>query len=148
MSKRYSKTCIRRFFASIINNQYFTIFILLSITVNTVTLSMDRYPIELKQAASLESINNVTTWIFVFEMVVKVLGMGIKTYAQDSMNQFDAIVVIISIIEFILVLDQKEGDQKEGDNMSLTIFRGFRLLRVFRLFRRWKTFHKMMVKIG
>lgn len=109
---------------------------------------MDRYPIELKQAASLESINNVTTWIFVFEMVVKVLGMGIKTYAQDSMNQFDAIVVIISIIEFILVLDQKEGDQKEGDNMSLTIFRGFRLLRVFRLFRRWKTFHKMMVKIG
>ena len=32
--------------------------------------------------------------------------------------------------------------------MSLTIFRGFRLLRVFRLFRKWKTFHKMMVKIG
>jgi p-aminobenzoyl-glutamate transporter AbgT len=32
--------------------------------------------------------------------------------------------------------------------MSLTIFRGFRLLRVFRLFSKWKTFHKMIVKIG
>ena len=32
--------------------------------------------------------------------------------------------------------------------MSLTIFRGFRLLRVFRLFSKWETFHKMIVKIG
>ena len=31
--------------------------------------------------------------------------------------------------------------------MSLTIFRGFRLLRVFRLARRWESFHKMTVKI-
>ena len=38
------------------------------------------------------------------EMVVKVLGMGLKTYATDSMNQFDAIVVIISIVEFILMI--------------------------------------------
>ena len=89
------------------------------------------------------------------EMVVKVLGMGLKSYAMDSMNQFDAIVVIISIVEFILmigadpdlVVDAAEEEQK-SENMSLTIFRGFRLLRVFRLFRKWKTFHKMMVKIG
>lgn len=32
--------------------------------------------------------------------------------------------------------------------MSLTIFRGFRLLRVFRLARNWDSFHKMMVNIG
>ena len=86
MSRKYSKSCVRNFFYKIINNQYFTIFILLCITVNTITLSMDRYPIELSQASNLESINNVTTWIFVMEMVVKVLGMGLKTYAMDSMN--------------------------------------------------------------
>ena len=54
--------------------------------MNTITLSMDRYPIDLSTASNLESINNVTTWIFVMEMVVKVLGMGLKTYAMDSMN--------------------------------------------------------------
>jgi voltage-dependent calcium channel L type alpha-1D len=32
--------------------------------------------------------------------------------------------------------------------MSLTIFRAFRLLRGLRLFRKWKTFHKMMIKIA
>lgn len=84
-----------------------------------------------------------------FEMVVKVLGMGLKSYAMDSMNQFDAIVVIISIVEFILMAGEQEvKEDEDGGNMSLTIFRGFRLLRVFRLFRKWKTFHKMMVKIG
>ena len=36
------------------------------------------------------------------ELVIKVLGLGIQAYARDSMNQFDAIVVIISIIEIIL----------------------------------------------
>jgi hypothetical protein len=36
----------------------------------------------------------------------------------------------------------------ESEDMSLTLFRGFRLFRVFRLARRWKSFHKMMVKIG
>ena len=30
----------------------------------------------------------------------------------------------------------------------LTIFRGFRLLRVFRLARKWESFHRMMVKIA
>ena len=32
--------------------------------------------------------------------------------------------------------------------MSLTIFRGFRLFRVFRLARNWESFHQMMVNIG
>ena len=56
-------------------------------------------------------------------------------------------VVIISIIEFILAKQEQEAGAN-SESMSLTIFRGFRLLRVFRLARRWQSFHKMMVKIG
>jgi hypothetical protein len=65
-------------------------------------MSLDRYPIDPKESAIIEKINTITTWIFVTELVIKVLGLGIKTYASDSMNQFDAIVVIISLVEFIL----------------------------------------------
>ena len=115
------------------------------ITLNTVTLSMDRYPIEPKEAQTLETINNYCTWIFVAELVIKVLGLGIHTYVSDSLNQFDAVVVIISIVEIILLNQEKDLAYQERD---LTIFRGFRLLRVFRLFRKWKTFHKMIIKIG
>lgn len=35
-------------------------------------------------------------------MIIKILGLGATTYAADSMNQFDAIVVIISIVEMVL----------------------------------------------
>jgi len=105
----------------------------------------------------LEQINTWTTFIFVGELCIKVLGLGVRTYAMDGMNRFDAIVVTISIVEY--VLSQERPDQSYStdhaltankvnkENMSLTIFRGFRLLRVFRLARRWHSFHKMMVKI-
>jgi hypothetical protein len=45
----------------------------------------------------------MTTWIFVGEMAIKILGMGMKSYASDSMNQFDAVTVIISLVEIVLV---------------------------------------------
>lgn len=82
------------------------------------------------------------------ELVIKVLGLGIHTYVSDSLNQFDAVVVIISIVEIILLNQEKDLTYQERAENDLTIFRGFRLLRVFRLFRKWKTFHKMIIKIG
>jgi hypothetical protein len=101
-SKKYAKTGIYSFFGFICNNKYFNLFILAIIALNTVTLSMDRYPISVKEASRLEEINKVTTWIFVGELVIKVLGLGLQTYVRDQMNQFDAVVVIISIVEIIL----------------------------------------------
>ena len=143
VSERYKDTCAHRFFFSICNNTYFSVFILLCIAVNTVTLSLDRYPIDYDVFMKLEIINNVCTYIFVGEMVIKLLGLGIKGYLMDSMNQFDGLIVIVSLVE-IIIASQTDSQ----DNISLTIFRGFRLLRVFRLARNWDSFHKMMVKIG
>ena len=39
-------------------------------------------------------------------MVIKILGMGMKSYVMDGMNQFDAVTVIISLVEFTLVNSQ------------------------------------------
>ena len=50
----------------------------------------------------LEQINTWTTFIFVGELIIKVLGLGVRTYAMDGMNRFDAIVVTISIVEYVL----------------------------------------------
>lgn len=79
-------------------------------------------------------------------MSIKIFGLGIKTYAMDSFNQFDATVVIVSVVEFVLQKDKIDEVQDSEENY-ITIFRGFRLLRVFRLARNWKSFHIMMVKI-
>lgn len=44
-------------------------------------------------------INFVSTWIFLGEMVIKLFGLGMTNYISDSMNQFDAFVVIVSMVE-------------------------------------------------
>ena len=69
------------------------------------------------------------------------------------MNQFDALIVVISLVEEILQSNNSDPTEEDpagrnNEDMALTIFRGFRLLRVFRLARRWRSFHKMIVKIG
>lgn len=99
-SECYRATCISRTFYRVCMNGCFNVFIILCITVNTVTLSMDRYPIDYDFYMNLEITNNVCTFIFVAEMFIKLLGLGLRGYLTDGMNQFDALIVIISLTEF------------------------------------------------
>lgn len=46
--------------------------------------------------------NQVFSWFFVAEMLVKLGGMGIKHYARDTFNLFDALLVILSLVEMVL----------------------------------------------
>ena len=75
---------------------------LLAIGTNTVSMSLDRYPITHEELTLLELINNVCTWIFIGEMLLKIAGLGIVTYITDAVNLFDAFVVIVSIIELAM----------------------------------------------
>ena len=109
----YASTQIYDFFNAISQSQIFVVFILFTIGVNTVSLCFDRYPIDPDENALLEEINNVCTLIFIVELVIKVIGLGINTYVSDSMNQFDALVVIISIVEYSLV--NKSSDEEGGE---------------------------------
>jgi voltage-dependent calcium channel L type alpha-1D len=82
-------------------------------------------------------------WCFFFEMILKLLGLGFKEYARDSFNLFDAILVVVSLIEYCLTmagLDQLTGG-------ALSSLRGVRLLRVFKLARSWKSFRELLMKM-
>ena len=46
--------------------------------------------------------NDILSWIFFAEMVIKLVGLGFKEYAADSFNLFDCSVVMISLIENII----------------------------------------------
>ena len=85
-SQKYEQTSIYQFFNVICQSDYFTYLILLAILLNTLTLCFDRYPISPEEHAVLETINSTATWIFVVELVIKVVGLGIQTYVADSMN--------------------------------------------------------------
>jgi hypothetical protein len=54
---------------------------MLAIIVNTVVLSMDRYPITQSETSILEKINEVMTYVFTVEMVIMIIGLGPSVYA-------------------------------------------------------------------
>jgi hypothetical protein len=67
--------------------------------MNTIILAMDRYPISVNESSNFDNINTGLTWFFLFEMIVKLLGLGPKLYFYDKFNRFDCFIVCISMIE-------------------------------------------------
>ena len=76
-------------------------------------------------------------------MTVKVLGLGLRNYVKDLFNIFDALIVVLSLVEIILIYSS--GRSISGG--ALLVFRGFRLLRVFKLARSWKSLRTLLNKM-
>jgi hypothetical protein len=85
-----------------------------------------------------ETINVVLTVYFSLEMLIKLAALGLYGYLKDKMNAFDGLVVIASLVElFAWALAGGEGG-------SLSVFRAFRLMRIFKLARRWEELNKIV----
>jgi len=76
-------------------------------------------------------------------MVVKLIGLGFSTYIKDRFNIFDAVIVMLSIVDVSL-----SYSPNGGTGGAISAFRAFRLLRVFKLAKSWKKFHELLRTIG
>ena len=121
----------------------FTIFITVLIIANTAVLALDQYPANPATTNVAELMNEFFTWAFVAEMIIKLMGLGFREYTRDSFNIFDALIVILSMIDFIM----SAATPAESQSGSLSAFRGVRLLRVFKLARSWHSFREILAKI-
>lgn len=117
---------IRYLILILIENSYFMRAMIFLVVLNTIVLSIDHYGISTDLNTVLSNINTTFTCIFLGEMVLKVLGLGVKNYFRDVMNYFDAAVVIVSMVELIFL---------NGNKSTLSAFRAIRILRVFRVIR-------------
>jgi hypothetical protein len=99
-------------------------------------------------AAVLEQFNTVLTWIFIAELALKLLGLGVAKYFADGFNAFDFVIVMFSIVELLMPLLGGSG----GGNSAMSALRGMRLFRLFKLARSWKgmrkTLHTLAVAAG
>lgn len=75
-------------------------------------------------------------WIFLIEMIIKLIGRGVKGYAVDKFNLFDCIIVVLSSVEVILS-NTESGPTAISTNGAISAFRALRLLRIFKLARFW-----------
>jgi hypothetical protein len=130
---RYPENRCRQIFFKLAKNKHFDNIILAAIILNTIILAIKWYgqPQIIDDIAT--NINLVFAVIFTVEAAVKLIAFGSR-YFKDSWNNFDLVIVIMTIVGLILgsVSDIKLGSQT-------TIVRSFRIGRVFKLFRRNKS---------
>lgn len=102
--------------------------IMIIIVLNTIMLALERYPEYPDAQKEVFYICNIVfTIIFSVEVLIKMLAFSLRGFIRDKFNIFDALVVIVSILELILI------DDREGS--SLSALRAIRLFRIFKIFR-------------
>ena len=80
-----------------------------------------------QMADVIEMINQVLTYIFIVEMVLKMVGMGLTGYFSERFNQFDCIIVMMSIVDIVVTQLQAAGAQSSG----VSSLRGMRYVSSF-----------------
>jgi hypothetical protein len=87
----------------------------------------------------LELTNTLFTWFFIYEMFVKILGIGMPKYIGDRMNWLDGGIVMISIFEIMQPILMPGGTQNLSGLKTIRMLRTFRVFRVVRLLRTLKS---------
>ena len=71
---------------------------------------MDKYPEDEDLSEVTSLLNNIFTYCFILEMIIKLIGLGFREYSRDSFNIFDAIVVVLSVVDIIITSTSSSDD--------------------------------------
>jgi hypothetical protein len=128
---------VRLWLLSVLGSGVFGVLMMCLIVLNTVVLALDRYPVDEVLDARAELLNFALTITFALEMTAKMSAMGLRWYAKDRMNMFDAAVVLISLIELIASPPSFITGAANNNNAAVLALRTLRLARIFKLARSW-----------
>jgi hypothetical protein len=122
----YWKWRFTRFFYYFVQMPMFGTFILMCILINTIFLSMERYPMPDSEKTAFEQVNYFFSAVFFVEVILKLIGLSPKRFFKDKFNIFDSVIVLVSVVELFFT---------SGSGGGVSALRAFRLFRIFKLFR-------------
>ena len=145
---------VRYAFYLLATNDYFDYFILTVVVVNSVFMAIDGNILKPEVLDSLNVSNYVFNSIYIFEYVVKFIGLGPIVYYSDPFTYLDTFIIIFSIIDMATPTstdtDSTVGAKKQNVSSQLSFLRVFRIFRVVRLtkiLRRIKAMRLIIVSI-
>ena len=87
----------------------------------------------LRQCQALDVASFVFTLLFVLEMAVKLVGLGVRGYLSDRVNVFDGVIVVINVVE-VVVSSAHTGSPwavtECATGLNFSVFRALRLVRL------------------
>jgi hypothetical protein len=85
-------------------------------------------------------------------MIIYLLGLGFSAYWKDGGRRFDMFLVVVSTVDvvFMYLVEPYFYDQRDeaGGTSASSVFRIFRLLRVFKFASVWPSFNMFITTIG
>jgi voltage-dependent calcium channel L type alpha-1D len=135
---------------AIVEHPYFDPLVISLILVNTLVLSLYKYPQEDEELCVLDTIGFVLTIFFTCEMTLKLLGIGLFEYLNDGFNCVDGFIVLLSLVELGMAPPACfTGTEASGTGGAFSAMRTVRLFRIFKLMSSWKGLRRMVnVVIG
>ncbi|XP_073916569.1 voltage-dependent T-type calcium channel subunit alpha-1H [Castor canadensis] len=120
----------------VIAHKMFDHVVLVFIFLNCITIALERPDIDpgSTERAFLSISNYIFTAIFVAEMMVKVVALGLlwgeHAYLQSSWNVLDGLLVLVSLVDIIVAMASAGGAKILGILRVLRLLRTLRPLRV------------------
>ena len=145
---------IRYAFYLIATNDYFDIIVLAVVVINSVFMAIDGNILKPEILNDLNKSNFFFNAVYMFEYVVKFIGLGPIVYYSDPFTYLDTFIIIFSIIDMVTPSDDDtdsiQGGKKKNVSSELSFLRVFRIFRVVRLtkiLRRIKSMRLIIVSL-
>jgi len=94
------------------------------ILANMVVLAAQYYDQPDDYAEGLRVLNVIFTWVFLCELLYKLIGLGLKQYLKDGWNRLDGTIVVADLVSTVA-----------GAGAGVSLLRTLRVLRVVRLIK-------------
>ena len=123
---------IREFCHWLMHHKYFDALMTLLIIVNVLIMACNHANQSKAFSEVLEYANYIFTAIYIVEVGVKILGVGVREFSRSPWNKFDAFVALSSVVGTIFDL---AGTQTIINPSVLRVIRVLRVARVLRLLK-------------
>ena len=137
------------FFYIIITSSIFYYILILIVIANSIVLSLHG-DVMIERQSQLESLNDIFTYLFLVEFLLKIIGLGITEYLTDISNYIDMMVVISGLIDIELrrIYPQSKQSQSHYGNIPvMKIIKIFQVLRILKILKNMKIMRNILIGI-
>ncbi|XP_075248147.1 voltage-dependent calcium channel type A subunit alpha-1-like isoform X4 [Convolutriloba macropyga] len=131
---------LRHFIKKLVKSNAFYWTIIALVFLNTVFVAVEHYNQPEWLTTFLKYTEYIFLALFMFEMILKMYGLGPKLYFKSSFNCFDCVVILGSIGEEI-------WSHYKNESFGISVLRALRLLRVFKVTRYWSSLRNLVLSL-
>ncbi|CAN0250551.1 unnamed protein product [Lampetra planeri] len=132
---------MRFFIRRMVKSHTFYWTVLCLVGLNTLCVAIVHYDQPVLLTDLLTYAEFVFLGLFLSEMLLKMYGLGTRSYFHSSFNCFDFGVIIGSIFEIIWAMIQP------GTSFGIRVLRALRLLRIFKVTKYWASLRNLVVSL-